>query len=565
MTDERMSQMPRTRHLNGKSVPACHHDSQEGKPRNDAGGLVTAVTSSPPPMNYAVGQFREVINAATGPIVVPLGCELPLPLHSPADLYRTLTGSIAPDDRFRDAIQPQGYLLESLEGNPRSARYTFIGADLLLVIRLSDPPAAEGDERFCRLIRPVLTGDPVNAVRSLLSVLPMAAADGPRLMCGFVGYFCYEFVQATNPRLATVIPGPHGTLLGELVLPRISLAIDHLTHRMHVYSPVLVLPGDDPGACYDEAVRYIRSACRSIQAGDPAAGGEGSSPTPGSLPACNRGLYQQRPEKDIFCDGVTKLREHILAGDIFQAVISTRIEGTVEGNALALYDRLRLANPSPYHYFLDFGGQCICGASPEMLVRVDGRQVTTVPIAGTRPRGCTPDEDAALGRELLADPKERAEHTMLVDLARNDLGRVCSYGSVKVDGFMTLEAYSHVQHLVTTVTGELAPGREPFDAFISCFPAGTVTGAPKIRAMEIIGDVEGEPRGVYAGAVGYLALNGPLEFAIAIRTAVIRNGRFSVQAGAGIVADSVPSREWDEASQKAGALLAALGCRGDRP
>ena len=257
---------------------------------------------------------------------------------------------------------------------------------------------------------------------------------------------------------------------------------------------------------------------------------------------------QARPSisQEAFHEAVRRIKEHIFTGDIFQAVISRRMEFPVSRNPFALYAALREINPSPYMYYLDFGEEKVIGASPEMLVRVEKRRVTTVPIAGTRPRGCTKAEDDWLAEDLLADRKEQAEHTMLVDLARNDLGRVCRFGSVEVTEFMGIEKFSHVQHIVSTVSGILRDNLDCYDAFRSCFPAGTVSGAPKIRAMQIIDDQEPGHRGLYAGAVGYIGFDRNLDFAIAIRTIQVKNGLASVQVGAGIVADSIPENEWME-------------------
>jgi anthranilate synthase component 1 len=262
--------------------------------------------------------------------------------------------------------------------------------------------------------------------------------------------------------------------------------------------------------------------------------------------------------KDTFEISVKKIKEHIIAGDIFQAVLSRRIECAVNRDPFAIYEALRTINPSPYMYYIDFGDEQVIGASPEMLVRVEKRRVTTVPIAGTRPRGRDSDEDLTFSQELLADHKERAEHTMLVDLARNDLGRVCRFGSVEMEEFMGIEKFSHVQHIVSTVSGVLKDNLDCYDAFKSCYPAGTVSGAPKIRAMQIIEEEEIQNRGLYAGAVGYIGFDRNLEFAIAIRTVIVRNGRASVQVGAGIVADSVPENEWKETESKASAMLRAI-------
>jgi anthranilate synthase component 1 len=268
--------------------------------------------------------------------------------------------------------------------------------------------------------------------------------------------------------------------------------------------------------------------------------------------------YISSQSQESFERSVRKVQEHIVAGDIFQAVLSHRIECELNNDPFAIYVALRQINPSPYMYYLDFGDEQVIGASPEMLVRVEKRRVTTVPIAGTRPRGRDSDEDLTLARELLADHKERAEHTMLVDLARNDLGRVCRFGSVEMEEFMGIEKFSHVQHIVSTVSGVLKDNLDCYDAFKSCFPAGTVSGAPKIRAMQIIDEEEIQNRGLYAGAVGYIGFDRNLEFAIAIRTVIVRNGRAFVQVGAGIVADSVPENEWKETESKASAMLRAI-------
>lgn len=250
--------------------------------------------------------------------------------------------------------------------------------------------------------------------------------------------------------------------------------------------------------------------------------------------------------------------EHIRAGNIFQAVISHRFQTPYTGDPFSIYEELRQLNPSPYLYFLEFGDETVIGSSPEMLIKADGEEIFTVPIAGTRPRGTTPAEDARLAEEMLADEKEKAEHLMLVDLARNDIGKVSAFGSVKVSSFMEVEKFSHVQHLTSQVTGRLRENSDRFDALGSCFPAGTLSGAPKLRAMQIIAELEPHPRGLYAGAVGYIGYDDRLEFAIAIRTTVVRDGVARFQTGAGIVADSNPTKEYEETRQKAGAMHAAI-------
>jgi anthranilate synthase component 1 len=262
--------------------------------------------------------------------------------------------------------------------------------------------------------------------------------------------------------------------------------------------------------------------------------------------------------RETYENGVRTIKEHIAAGDIYQAVLSQRFEADVTADPFTVYRALRHVNPSPYMYFTRMGGLSIVGSSPEMLVRVEGRRVETHPIAGTRPRGAGEEEDVRLGEELRQNEKERAEHVMLVDLGRNDLGRVCEFGTVRVPQYMTLERYSHVMHLVSRVDGKLAAAHDHLDALVACFPAGTVSGAPKIRAMEILAGLEPTRRDIYAGAVGYIDFAGNLDFCIAIRTITIRNGRARIQAGAGIVADSNPAAEYEETRDKARAVLTAL-------
>jgi anthranilate synthase component 1 len=262
--------------------------------------------------------------------------------------------------------------------------------------------------------------------------------------------------------------------------------------------------------------------------------------------------------RDLFEEGVRTIKERITAGDIYQAVLSQRFEADIKADPFTVYRALRHVNPSPYMYFIRLGGLAIVGSSPEMLVRVEGRRAETHPIAGTRPRGGTEEDDLRLGEELKRNEKERAEHVMLVDLGRNDVGRVSEYGTVRVPTYMALERYSHVMHLVSIVEGKLDHQHDRLDALVACFPAGTVSGAPKVRAMEIIAELENRRRGVYAGAVGYLDFAGNLDFCITIRTVLIENGRAYVQAGAGIVADSNPEAEYEETRDKARAVIRAL-------
>ncbi len=279
-----------------------------------------------------------------------------------------------------------------------------------------------------------------------------------------------------------------------------------------------------------------------------------SARTPGAAPL----EVRSNQTKEAFEANVRTAKEHIAAGDIYQVVLSQRFESSVDADPFTVYRALRHVNPSPYMYFIRMGGVAVVGSSPEMLVRVEGTRVETHPIAGTRPRGKTPDEDIRLAEELKRNEKERAEHVMLVDLGRNDVGRVCQYGSVRVPQFMGLERFSHVMHLTSVVEGRLAEDRDRLDALVSCFPAGTVSGAPKVRAMQIIRELEPSGRGLYAGAVGYLDFAGNLDFCIAIRTVIMSEGKAFVQAGAGIVMDSNPAAEYEETRDKARALVRAL-------
>jgi anthranilate synthase component 1 len=326
------------------------------------------------------------------------------------------------------------------------------------------------------------------------------------------------------------------------------LAFDHVKHRILIIANARITPDEDLQALYQFACAKIGFLERELERGLSGPGPQQSAP-----PAVT-----SNQTKEGFEAGVRAIQEHIAAGDIYQAVLSQRFETPVTADPFTVYRALRHVNPSPYMYFMRMGGLSIVGSSPEMLVRVEGRHVETHPIAGTRPRGTSDEEDLRLAEELKRNEKERAEHVMLVDLGRNDLGRVCDFGTVRVPQYMALERYSHVMHLVSTVDGRLAEGRDHLDALVACFPAGTVSGAPKIRAMQIIAGLEPTRRNIYAGAIGYIDFAGNLDFCIAIRTITIRDGRASIQAGAGIVADSNPEAEFEETRDKARALLQAL-------
>jgi len=424
------------------------------------------------------------------------------------------------------------FLLESVEGGERLARYSFIGTEPSLVLRT-------GDEN------PV---DPLNLVEKEFAQLrPVSIADLPRFHGGMVGYLSYEVARHFE-RLPCPDQDPQGLPESVLMLADTLLVFDHITHKIKVVSHIHL--DGDVDAAYREATCKIDDLVYRLE--QPI-----HSKTPKSAPP-NRSEMSSNFSQAEFEAIVSQAKEYIYAGDIIQAVLSQRLARRTYANPFAIYRALRSINPSPYMYYLHLGDFYIAGASPELLVRVEDGIVSTHPIAGTRPRGKDVTEDLALGEELKGDDKERAEHIMLVDLGRNDIGKISEPGTVEVTQLMDLERYSHVMHLVSHVQGKLRAGLSQFDALRSCFPAGTVSGAPKIRAMEIIAELEKEKRGPYAGAVGYLDFSGNLDTAIAIRTIVIKDNIAYIQAGAGIVADSVPEREYQESLNKAQALLAAI-------
>jgi anthranilate synthase component 1 len=447
--------------------------------------------------------------------------------------------------------QPNGFLLESVEGGERWARYSFLGGDTFAVVKASDgrvhveghpPVEPEGEEA------------PFAFVRRLLELTRAPRIEGlPPFHGGAVGFVGYDCVRELE-HLPHTPEDDMGLPDLALLLTRTVVVFDHFAQKAFVI--VNVPSGGNQAEAYEDAQVRIDDVIERL-----------SGPLP--APAFDLVLNEDLPEfsspvaDEDFRKWVETAREHIYAGDIFQVVPSRRFQAPLHGSAFGAYRVLRTLNPSPYMYFLRFGGDDgetfeIAGSSPEPLVRVTGDVVVARPIAGTRERGTTEEEDLKLEADLLSDEKERAEHVMLVDLARNDLGRVSRYGSVSVDELMVVERYSHVMHLVSNVSGALAEGVTGFDALTACFPAGTVSGAPKVRAMEIIDSLERTKRGPYAGVVGYVDFSGNLDTCITIRTIVATGGKAYVQAGAGIVADSVPEMEAEETRRKAEALLRAV-------
>jgi anthranilate synthase component I len=440
------------------------------------------------------------------------------------------------------------FLLESVEGGEHLGRYSFAAFEPEKVLR------SRAGRLFLQNGRSEsswASANPLEDVRRLFRGLKAAEVKGlPRFVGGAVGYVNYDVVRSFEK-----LPGgaPDDLRVPDVFffLTRDMFVFDHLAHRLKIVRCVPVGPGVSPARAYREAERALRRLAGQIRLAP-------SSPrfvppaTAAPVPA------GRTADRRSFLAAVRKAKEYIAAGDIIQAVLSRRVSLKTRAHALDIYRALRFVNPSPYMYFLRDGDTHVIGTSPEMLVRLEGRAAETRPIAGTRPRGKTAAEDERLAKDLLGDVKERAEHLMLVDLGRNDLGRVCRPGTVRVPDFMAVERYSHVMHLVSSVTGELAPGRDAFDLFRACFPAGTVTGAPKIRAMEIIDELEKVRRGPYAGAVGYFSYSGNMDMAITIRTIVLKGARAHIQSGAGIVADSVPEREYEETRNKAAAMMAAV-------
>jgi len=444
---------------------------------------------------------------------------------------------------------PYAFLLESVTGGEKWGRYSFLGAEPAVVVR------GEGQRvtvtRAAGESQSVADGNPLLLLKQILAEYRPAPVSGlPRFWGGAIGFIGYEAVRFFESVPLSPTPWPDFLFL----IPSNLLIFDNVRHRIMVISNVFLSEGDDRRVAYDRAVAEIEATLQTL-AGPLPVSSRKTPPQPVAQPTATT----SNMTREAFKSAVLAAKEYIRAGDIFQVQISRRVQTPITVDPIQIYRMLRDINPSPYIFYLQFGPRCLVGASPEVLVRLEGDQVETRPIAGTRRRGASPEEDQALAAELLADPKERAEHLMLVDLGRNDVGRIAAHGTVAVDAFMVVERYSHVMHIVSSVTGRLAPGRGAFDVLAACFPAGTVTGAPKIRAMEIIQTLEPPGgRGVYAGAVGYFGFDGNMDMAIAIRTIVIDGNTASVQAAAGIVADSDPDLEYEETVNKAKAMLAAI-------
>ena len=443
------------------------------------------------------------------------------------------------------------FLLESVEGGEKIARYTFAGANPEEVFRYAGGACVlESRNRLVWEER-----DPVTFLRAHMGRFrPVRIPGLPPLVAGAIGYFSYDMVRLVE-RLPKRLRDEIGLYDAILMFYRGILAFDHVQHRLWIVRNVYTEGPGTLSAKYDAAVREIRRTRRLLE--EPAAA---ERPRKSSKAKKKRAPLKvvsnfRRPE---YLAAVRKAKEYIRAGDIFQVVLSQRFSVRTKADPFEIYRELRVLNPSPYPFYLQMNDVFVVGTSPEMLVKVQGRDVFYRPIAGTQPRGKDEAEDQRLEKEMLASEKERAEHIMLVDLGRNDLGRVCDYGSVKVEQLMGVERFSHVMHLVSSLRGRLREDVDCFDALMACFPAGTVSGAPKVRAMEIIEELERTRRGIYAGGVLYLDFSGNLDSCIALRTMVIKNGVAHIQAGGGIVADSTPAGEFQESVNKSRALLSAL-------
>jgi len=459
---------------------------------------------------------------------VPVWVELDLPDLTPPDAYERL------------AVPGRAFVLEGVSPEPGASRYSYVSREIESVIRTG--PGEPGGAT-----------DPVASLRRTLARLDVGRPAGlPPFFAGAVGYVAYEAVRYFEPTVEPLAVDPTGCPEAAFLIPGSLVAFDHARGVVFVIA-LATCAASDARSAYDEACRRVEHMVRLVSASpDPGPGG-GAPRAPAVAQPLRRVISQPDYERMV-----QDAREAIIAGELIQAVISQRLERPTRADPLSVYRRLRVLNPSPYMYVLDFGDFQLVGASPELLIRVRDGAASIHPIAGTRPRGGTPDEDEALETELVTNEKEQAEHVMLLDLARNDLGRICRPGTVRVTSRLAIERYSHVMHLVSRVCGRLNPGKDALDAFVAGFPAGTLTGAPKIRAVELVRDLEPEGRGPYCGGVGWFGADGNLDTGTVIRSIVLKDGVGHVQGGGGIVFDSIPEAEYHESLHKAEAALKAI-------
>ena len=477
--------------------------------------------------------FEEFVDLAKRATFVPVCKELVADLLTPVSAFL----KIAEHSDY-------AFLLESVEGGEHVGRYSFLGKDPFLILR-----GKNGETEIEKAGVTSKAEKPfVDTLRELMNSFQSPFVPGlPRFTGGAVGYLGYDTAAWFEPTTARAEANTSDRDDAGFMLFDTVLAFDHVQHRILLIANARISGDEDLKSLYQFAcakIEFLEGELDRALSLKRTTGGE-------ALKLVSN--FSQEGYESI----VKKAKEYIAAGDVYQVVLSQRFEAEVGVDAFTVYRALRHVNPSPYMFFIRMGDRSIVGSSPEMLVRVEGRHAVTHPIAGTRPRGKTPAEDAALAKELLADPKELAEHLMLLDLGRNDVGRVAKIGSVRVTEQMVIERYSHVMHIVSNVEGEIDPKHDAIDALMAGFPAGTVSGAPKVRAMEIIDELEKTRRGIYAGAIGYFAANGAMDSCIALRTALVKDRTLYIQAGGGIVADSNPQAEYEESQNKARALVRA--------
>jgi anthranilate synthase component I len=444
--------------------------------------------------------------------------------------------TFTPISLFQKLSGTKKFLLESSFKHEDSGRYSFIGANPIFELRSTK----KGGEILykngqCDLFK----GNPFLKINELISLEPRRLRSDIPFMGGGIGYVGYDIVRQYE-EIGADLPDSLGMPDIHLMYFEVLIVFDHLEQKIHLVGTPLL-----SGTTIDDLKREISLLKKEIL----------SVCNSQSTPSVEFTPFISEVSKDDFIKKVEKAKEHILNGDIFQVVLSQRMKAEYKGNPFEFYRKLRIQNPSPYMYFIDFGTSVIAGTSPESLIKVQEDKVTTNPIAGTKSRGKTFEQDLEIEKALLEDEKELAEHRMLVDLGRNDLGKVCEFGSVQLEKYLQVERYKYVMHLVSEVSGKLEKSQTALDALIACLPAGTVSGAPKIRAMEIINQLEGSKRGVYSGAVGYISTNGNIDFALAIRTMLLKDGFAYIQAGAGIVHDSIPEQEYQETLNKLKAFL----------
>ena len=460
--------------------------------------------------------------------VLPVSCKILSDFCTPIEAMRILKN-----------VSNHCFLLESVAEKETWGRYTFLGFDPKLEITCRGGEMKVGNVKFH-------TETPADAIRQVLADYKSPRLEGlPSFTGGLVGYFSYDYLGYSEPSVRNAVPDREAFQDLDLMLFDKVIAFDHFRQQMIL---MVNMPLEDPETGYRKAALELEQLCRLLRTG------EKKQEPGGHLTGEITPLF----DKDTFCSMVEKAKRHIREGDIFQIVLSNRLEAPFSGSLFNTYRILRTMNPSPYMFYLSGTDVEVAGASPETLVKLENGVLHTFPLAGTRPRGKTPAEDKALEEELLADEKELAEHNMLVDLGRNDLGKVSRFGSVSVERFHCIERYSHVMHIGSTVRGELREGLDALDAISAVLPAGTLSGAPKIRACQLIGELENNKRGIYGGAIGYIDFTGNMDTCIAIRIAYQKNGRVFVRSGAGIVADSVPETEYQECINKAQAVVTAL-------